>query len=132
MALGVVETALGVGILIYGNRLYRFYLSLQDSDILVHPNNLLVEITENVIPNLFHRRYYIVSLLLLLGLTKLVTSIGLSRHHLWASYALSFLVVLLLPFEFGGLLLGFSLYKLAYFILNLTIAIYLLKKDQII
>lgn len=123
--LGLLETLLGVGTLIFGKRIYEIYLNFRNSEALEDPHDLLVFITEKTIPYLFAHRGYVVLILLLLGLTKMVGSVGLWYRKHWGLDILIVVTIALLPFESYYLIIHPSLSKSAYFLINILIALYL-------
>ncbi len=129
--LGVIETILGTGILLYGRRLFLLYLDLRDEELLVHPNAILIKMAESIIPGLFERRFYVVGFLLFLGIVKIVASWGMWKGKVWGITLISILIFCLLPFEIVTILMHFTLAKLFYIVLNVTIILYLNREKAI-
>lgn len=123
--LGFLETLLGVGTLIFGKIMYDVYLNFKNTEALEEPHDLLVFLTEKIVPYLFAHRGYVVLILLLLGLTKMVGSIGLWYRKHWGLDILIIVTIGLLPFESYYLIIHPSFSKIAYFLINLFIALYL-------
>lgn len=123
--LGLFEVILGVGIIIYGKKIYELYLNFRNNELLEDPHDLLAQATEKFIPFLLAHQGYIVFILLLLGLTKMIGSVGLWYKKHWGLDILIVVTVALLPFEIYALIFNPSLTKTAYFIINLFIALYL-------
>lgn len=123
--LGLFETFLGIGTIIFGRRIYEIYLNFRNSELLEDPHDVLVVIAQSIIPYLFAHRYYVVLILLLLGITKLAGAVGLWYRKHWGLDILVAVTILLLPFESYYLIIHPSFPKIAYFLINLLIALYL-------
>ncbi len=123
--LGLFETFLGVGTIIFGRRIYELYLNFKNNQLLEDPHDLLIFITERTIPYIFTHRKYVVLILLLLGLTKLIGAIGLWYRKHWGLDILVGVTVILLPFESYYLIIHPSISKTVYFLINIFIALYL-------
>ncbi len=123
--LGLVEVILGLGIIIYGKRIYTLYTSFRNSEVLEDPHDLLANVLQFIIPYLLAHQGYVVFILLLLGITKMVGCIGLWQHKHWGLDVLIIVTILLLPFETYALLIHPNLTKVAFFVINMLIALYL-------
>lgn len=123
--LGLVETILGAGIILFGRRLFETYLNFAQSELLEDPHDLLATILEKFIPYIFRHHGLIAFILLLLGISKMVGAAGLWYHKHWGLDILIIVTILLLPFEIANLFLHPSLLNTAYFLINLLIALYL-------
>lgn len=123
--LGLFEVILGFGIIIFGKKIYELYLNFRNSELLEDPHDLLAKATEKFIPFLLAHQGYVVFILLLLGITKMVGSVGLWYRKHWGLDVLIVVTIALLPFEIYAILAHPSLTKTAYFIINLFIALYL-------
>ncbi len=123
--LGFFEVILGLGIIIYGKRIYELYLNFRNSELLEDPHDLLARISENLIPYILAHQGYVVFILLLLGVTKMVGCVGLWYRKHWGLDILIAVTIALLPFEVYAIVIHPSATKTAYFIINLFIALYL-------
>ncbi len=123
--LGLLETVLGLGIIIFGKKLFEVYLNFRNNELLEDPHDLLASTTEKVVPYLFMHRDYVILVLLLLGLSKMIGAWGLWHHKHWGLDILVVVTIILLPFEVLNLIRHPSLLNSAYFIINLFIALYL-------
>lgn len=125
--LGILELILGLGIIFFGKQIVIVYESFKAKEFLEDPHDLLVNIVEKVTPFLFKHQGYIVLILLLLGVVKVIGSIGLMYRKYWGLDLLIVLTISLLPFQLYNLSISFSWGKLAYFMINILIALYLVK-----
>lgn len=125
--LGLFETILGFGILIFGQAIYDMYVNFRDNELLEDPHDFLAIWAEKIVPYLLMHKNYVVLILLLLGITKMVGSIGLWYRKHWGLDILIMVTIALLPFEIYALVTHPSFSKSAYFIINLFIALYLVK-----
>ena len=123
--LGLFEVILGVGIIIFGKKIYELYVNFRNNELLEDPHDLLAQTTERFVPFLLAHQGYVVFILLLLGITKMAGAVGLWYKKHWGLDILIFVTIALLPFEIFALILHPSLTKTAYFIINLFIALYL-------
>ena len=125
--LGLFETILGLGMIIFGKSIYDMYVNFRNNELLEDPHDFLATLVEKIVPYLLIHRGWVVFILLLLGLTKMVGSVGLWYRKHWGLDLLIIVTIGLLPFEIYALLIHPSLTKTAYFIINLFIALYLVK-----
>jgi len=124
---GIIELVLGLGAIIFGKKIVVFYNQFKVRELLEEPHDLLVTTITKITPFLFQHRVYIISLLLILGTVKIVGAIGLMYEKEWGLDLLIGLFIILLPFEIYGLLTGFSVANLLYFLINLLITLYLIE-----
>lgn len=123
--LGLLEVILGLGIIIYGQRIYLLYTNFRNSEVLEDPHDLLARLLETFVPYLLAHRGYVVLILLLLGVTKMAGSIGLMKRKHWGLDVLIIVTILLLPFETFAIFAHPNLTKVAFFVINMLIALYL-------
>ncbi len=123
--LGFFETILGFGMIVFGTRIYNLYINFRNSELLEDPHDFLATLIEKIVPYLLIHRGWVVFILLLLGLTKMIGSIGLWQRKHWGLDLLIIVTIGLLPFEVYALVANPSFSKTAYFIINLFIALYL-------
>lgn len=122
---GLLELILGMGIMVFGNQLFRVYINFRRQELLEDPHDLLVRLLEKFVPYLWENHGYIIFILFALGIVKVAGSIGLLYRKHWGLDLLVGLTVLMLPFEGYNLLRHLSLTNLLYFVINLGIAFYL-------
>ena len=123
--LGLFEVVLGLGIIIYGKKIYTLYLNFRNSELLEDPHDFLAQIVERLVPFILAHQGYVVFILLLLGITKMVGTVGLWYKKHWGLDVLISVTIALLPFEIYAIIAHPSLTKTSYFIINLFIALYL-------
>lgn len=123
--LGLLEVILGLGIIFFGKRIYELYLNFRNNELLEDPHDFLALISEKLIPYIFAHQGYLVFILLFLGLTKMIGSIGLWQRKHWGLDILIIVTLVLLPFEIFALIAHPALSKIIYFLINLFIAFYL-------
>ncbi len=123
--LGLIESILGFGTIIFGKKLFEIYLNFRNNELLEDPHDLVASTAERLIPYLFERRGYVILILLLLGISKMIGAWGLWNHKHWGLDILIVVTIILLPFEIANLVLHISLLNTLYFIVNLFIALYL-------
>src|SRR5260221_8798049 len=123
--LGVLELILGLGLWIFGKKLFALYFSFRDQQLLENTNDTLLDLLERVVPFLMVHKGYIILLLILLGVTKVVGAIGLYYKKRWGLDLLIGLTFLLLPFDLIDLFKHHTGFNFLYFLLNILIALYL-------
>lgn len=125
--LGFVEFLLGVGIIIYGHTIIELYQQFTLKELLEDPNDLLVLGLQKIMPIIIEYQGYIVLILLILGIVKVVGSIGLMYRKHWGLDLLVGLTIFVLPFELYNLIVEPSLLKLVFLIINIFISLYLVE-----
>ena len=123
--LGLLETLLGFGMIIFGKGIYELYANFRNSELLEDPHDFLATIIEKIVPYILIHKGWVVLILLLLGITKMIGSAGLWYKKHWGLDILIVVTILLLPFEVYAIITHPSLTKTAYFIINFFIALYL-------
>ncbi len=123
--LGLLETLLGIGTIIFGRRIYEIYVNFKNNELLEDPHDLLVFIAEKIVPYIFAHQGYVVFILLLLGITKIIGSVGLWYRKHWGLDVLIVVTIILLPFETYYLVTQPSVSKIVFFLINFLIALYL-------
>lgn len=128
---GVVEVVLGAGLLVFGKNIGRIYSHYRVRELLEDPHDVLINFVSKFIATFVaHQRVYIMYLmfsLFLLGLVKIIASIGLLRNKEWGLDLMIVLFLVLLPFDIATLFYQPSFLKLIYFLINLLITFYLLE-----
>lgn len=123
--LGLFEVILGLGIIIFGKRIFELYINFRNNGLFEDPHDFLAFWAEKIVPYILMHRGYVVLILLLLGITKMAGAYGLWNKKHWGLDILIFVTIALLPFEIYAIIAHPSLTKTAYFIINLFIALYL-------
>lgn len=125
--LGLFELILGLGIIFVGSQMVEIYENFKAKELLEDPHDLLIGILEKIIPYLLRHQGYIVLILVVLGLVKIIGAAGLLYRKHWGLDLLVVLTISLLPFQVYNLIAFYSLAKLAYFAINVFIALYLVR-----
>lgn len=123
--LGVFELLLGLGIIFFGTRVYALYQGFVAQQLFEDPHDLLGTVLESIVPYLFEHKGYVILILVILGLVKMVGAAALWYRRHWGLDLLIGLTLSLLPFEGYNLLVQPSLIKLAFFLINILISLYL-------
>lgn len=125
--LGLVEFATGIGIAIFGSGLYQFYRTTVRKELTEDPHDLLARISNSIVPNLLTHNTYILIYLIILGLAKMLGSVGLIYKQNWGVDLLVVLTVLMAPFQIYDLFIHPNIFDFIYFSLGLLIAFYLIE-----
>ncbi len=123
--LGVVELILGLGLWIFGNKLFDLYFRFRDDQLLENSNDTILDILERIVPFLQEHKGYIILLLILLGVVKIVGSVALYYKKHWGLDLLIGLTFVLLPFDLIDLVKHPTLFNFLFFLINIFIALYL-------
>jgi len=123
--LGLFETILGLGMLLFGSKISELYINFTNRELLEEPHELLALILQRIVPFILEHQGTIILILLLLGITKIAGAIGLWYRKHWGLDILMFVTIILLPFELFSLNVHPSLSKITFFIINMLIALYL-------
>ncbi len=125
--LGILELLLGVGIFIFGKNILDIYENFKSQEFLEDPHDLILLISDKLLPFILKHQGYIILFLTLFGLVKIFGSIGLWYRKHWGLDLLVGLTIILLPFELYQLFFHPTLLKLGYFLINIFIALYLVE-----
>lgn len=123
--LGLLETLLGLGMLLFGSKISELYINFTNSELLEEPHELLALVLQSIVPFILEHQGTIILILLLLGITKVIGAIGLWYRKHWGLDILMVVTIILLPFELFSIALHPSLTKTAFFVINMLIALYL-------
>lgn len=123
--LGFSEVLLGLGIVIFGKKIFHIYLSFRSEELFEDPHDLLARLLSHIVPYIFEHQGYVVFVLLLIGIVKMIGSVGLFYKKHWGLDMLVILTFILLPFEAYSLVRHPSIYKVGFFIANIFISLYL-------
>lgn len=120
-ALGILELVLGFGILFFDKQVLGFYIDLTYRDFFDTPHDLLVDFLQAVIPYILNHKVYIVSILIILGVIKIVSCIAYWTGRKWGGDVLVALLLFFAPFDLVKLATHFSIAESVYFILDIFI-----------
>lgn len=124
--LGFFELILGLGLLFANSSFMYWYKDLAGKELLEDPHDLLILLSQQVIPIVMANRHYLVFNLVLLGMVKIIGAIGLLYKKEWGVDLLVGLTILMLPFQLFRLYRHFSVLETVYFGVGLFIALYLI------
>jgi uncharacterized membrane protein len=125
--LGIVELLIGIGIALFGSKIYLLYRTSLIKELSEDPHDLLARISENFVPNVLTHNTYIIIYLIVLGLAKILGAIGLIYKQNWGVDLLVGLTILMAPFQIVNLIIHPNLFDLIYFIVGILIALYLIE-----
>jgi uncharacterized membrane protein (DUF2068 family) len=121
----ILEMSLGIGVLLFGRKAVEVYKNFRAQELLENPHDLIVRITERIVPYIFDHRGYVILVLLGLSIAKLVGAVGLLKKKRWGSDLLMGLIVFVLPFQVYSFIIRPTWVKAGYLTVGLLIAIYL-------
>ncbi len=124
---GIFELVSGIGIAVFGSRMYQLYHTTVIKELSEDPDDLLARLSEKLVPNLLTHNTYVILYLLALGLVKIVGAIGLIYEQNWGVDLLVILILLMAPFQIIGLILRRNYFDLLYLVVGLLIALYLVE-----
>jgi len=124
LILGFGEFILGLAVLL-GKKYITLYTNFLTKELLEDPHDLIARTAESIVPYLFRHREYIIFTLIILGLAKIVGSIGLMYKKVWGQDLLLFVTILILPFQIISFLRSPSLFDLVYIIIGIFIIFWL-------
>jgi uncharacterized membrane protein len=122
---GLVEFLLGAGITFFGRAALLWYNIYATQELSEDPHDLLVRLTEGVVPGVLTHHTFLALYLIALGGAKIAGAIGLIYKQNWGVDLLVGLTVLMFPFQFVQLLRHPSLPDFFYIFIGLFIAMYL-------
>ncbi len=122
---GILELVLGFGILIFGRQIIQIYHAFKAQELLEDPHDLLIRVTQKFVPFFLQHRIYVITFLLLLGVTKIAGALGLYYKKHWGMDLLIGLILVLLPFDLVDFFLHPTSLKVVYIAINILIALYL-------
>lgn len=123
---GLAEFSLGFGIALFGQTALKWYRLYTVQELSEDPHDLLVHITQGIIPSVLAHHTYLVIYLILLGGAKIVGAIGIIYNQDWGIDLLVGLTILILPFQIARLAFHPSFIELSYVLLGLLITMYLI------
>ena len=125
--LGILEFSSALGIMLFGKRITYFYMSYATKELSEDPHDVIVHLTENIVPQLFTHNTYIILYLILLGSAKIAGAIGLMYKQNWGVDLLVGLTLLMFPFQLFNVLLHPAFLDFLYIFIGFFIALYLIE-----
>lgn len=122
---GVLECGAGIGLALFGNQLMSLYGSLIAGELTEEPHDLLVTISERIVPHLFTHNTILLVYLILLGSVKIAGAIGLIYRKNWGVDLLVGLSLILLPFQAVSFIIHPNLIDVIYILIGIFIIFYL-------
>jgi uncharacterized membrane protein len=122
---GLAEFFFGLGITLFGRTALVWYRIYAAQELSEDPHDLLVRLTEGIIPNVLAHHAFLALYLLLLGGAKIAGAIGLLYKHHWGADVLVGLTVIMLPFQLIQVIRHPSVAEFLYIGIGLFIALYL-------
>ncbi|MBI3559803.1 DUF2127 domain-containing protein [Candidatus Gottesmanbacteria bacterium] len=122
---GLAEFLLGAGITFFGRAVFHWYRIYAAQELSEDPHDLLVRLTEGIIPNVLAHHAFFALYLTLLGSIKIAGAIGLIYKQNWGVDLLVGLTLLMLPFQLFQLARNPSITVFLYILIGLLIAMYL-------
>lgn len=124
---GLTEFILGLGIIFFQKNIYHIYTNYKINELLEDPHDLLIKITEKIIPIFSHYHTYLIVSLLIFGLVKIIAAIGLFYDKEWGLDILVISFFLMLPFDIYTFFSHPTIIKTLYFLINVLITLYLIE-----
>lgn len=125
-AFGFVEFLLGAAITLFGRQALVWYRAYAVQELSEDPHDILVRLTQTIIPNVLTHRTFLAFYLIVLGGAKLAGAIGLMYKKDWGADLLVTLTLIMFPFQFIALIRHPSLPDFLYVFIGLFIAFYLI------
>lgn len=123
---GLIEVVLGAAIAVFGRMALVWYRVFAAQELSEDPHDLLVRLTEGVVPNLLAHHTFLVLYLILLGAAKIAGAIGLMYKQTWGVDLLVGLTLIMLPFQLVQLTRHPSLPDFIYISIGMFITLYLI------
>ncbi len=122
---GILECGAGIGLALFGKQLMSLYGALIAGELTEEPHDLLVTISERIVPNLFTHNTILLIYLILLGSVKIAGAIGLIYKQNWGVDLLVGLSIILLPFQTVSFITHPNLIDVIYILIGVFIIFYL-------
>jgi uncharacterized membrane protein len=126
MAFGLIEFVTGLGIAIFGRKMFALYTRYLSQELSEEPHDLLARMSEQIIPHIFTHNTYLLVYLMVLGLAKIAGAIGLIYKKHWGVDILVALTLFMYPFQMIQLVLHPSIIDFIYITVGILIALYLI------
>ncbi len=125
---GGIELLLGLGMFVFGQKIYLLYQHLKNLGFVVNSHGILAIFVRGLLPFVVQYRVAIGLFLLASGLVKIIGSVGIFFKKKWGGYILIISLLILAPFDIVAIIRRPTAIKLVYLIINISIIIYLLPK----
>lgn len=122
---GLFESTIGIGLMLYEQKMFRLYIELRYSGFFGSYHDLVISLTEKFIPYILSHRLFVGVFLVLIGIIKIISAFGLIYKKHWANSLLTGLLVIFLPFDIAGIVHHPSALKILFFLINLLLILYL-------
>lgn len=123
---GLAEFALGAGIVFIGKNALTLYHVYAMQELAEDPHDIVIRLTEHIIPNLLTHQTFLALYLILLGAAKMAGAVGLLYKKTWGVDLLVALTLIMFPFQFVQLIRHPFLADFLYIFIGLFIALYLI------
>ena len=127
MLMGLAELLFGTSLILFGEKTYVIYREARINELLEDPHDLMIQITDRLMPFVIEYRWYVAFFLVALGAIKSISGIGMLKEKPWGLYTLIAIVLFLLPFELYEMINQPSISRIVFFSINLMVSVYLLK-----
>lgn len=125
-AFGLVEFLLGAGVTLFGRKALIWYRAYAIQELSEDPHDLLVRLTQSIVPNVLTHRTTLAIYLIVLGVAKIAGAIGLMYKRNWGADLLVVITLIMFPFQFVALIRHPSAPDFFYIFIGLFIAFYLI------
>lgn len=122
---GLTEVLFGLALAFFGKTATVWYRAYASAELSEEPHNLLIRLTQSVIPSILTHHTFLVFYLLLLGIVKIAGAIGLVYKQDWGVDLLVAVTIIMFPFQFIQLIMRPSIADFLYIFIGLFIAMYL-------
>ena len=123
---GFLEFALGAGIAFFGKNVLSLYRLYSSQELAEDPHDLIVRLSQHVVPNVLTHDSFLVIYLILLGVVKMVGAVGLLYKKTWGIDVLVAVTLIMFPFQFIQLIRRPSFVDFLYVFIGVAIALYLI------
>jgi uncharacterized membrane protein len=124
---GLVDLSAGVGLAIFGTRIYELYQASLIQELAEDPTDLIANLSEKFVPGLLTHNAFIILYWIAYGLVKIVGAIGLIYKQNWGVDLLVLLIILIAPFQLFDFVVHRNFLELLYIIVGFLVAFYLVE-----
>lgn len=125
--LGFAESASGIGLWLFGSKIYQIYHVSIIRELSEDPNDILAHFSQKIVPNLLTHNAFIIIYLVILGSAKIVGAVGLVYRQNWGVDLLVVLTILMAPFQIVNMIIHPNIFDFLYFTVGILIALYLIE-----
>jgi uncharacterized membrane protein len=126
LSFGLSEFLLGIYITFQSKTALLWYQRQTIQELTEDPHDLLVHLTQGVVPNVLTHNTFLAIYLLVLGGAKVAGATGLIFKQNWGVDLLVGLTIIMLPFQIIRLVVHPSLIETSYVVIGFFIAMYLI------